>query len=197
MSACLGITANILLNCDNPPVTGVSDTLYLINRDDIDSITFDTLQTTGSNKLVTSINMLTNKYAYKIEGRNNSHEPSSTLRKGRYFDSYEHQVSFKIFDNSPEIKSQIESMVQRGNLVAIVENNYRGQGSVAAFEMYGYQSGLEVAETSRNANEADTQGGYALTLKTPEQQGEGHLPYSILSTDYASTKQLLEGLLTP
>jgi hypothetical protein len=156
MSTCTGITASILINCDQPLVSGTKDTLYLINKEDIDSLLFDSIITTGINKAVSSINLFSGKNIYKIEGRNNSNEPSSTLKKGRYFDTYEHQVSFKIFSNSPAIKSDIESMVQRGNLIAIVENNYRGAGEVAAIELYGYGCGLEVTEGSRNVNDVDT-----------------------------------------
>lgn len=197
MSACTGITASILINCDEPLVVGTKDVLYLVNRDEIDSLTFESISLTGSNKLAISLNMFTGNYIYKIEGRNNSNEPSSTLRKGRYFDTYEHKVAFKVFDNSPETKSQLESMVQKGNLVAIIENNYRGGGDTSAFEIYGFNAGLEITECSRVINDNDTQGAYSLVLKTPDQQGEPHLPYSMLAGDYTATKVMLNGLLVP
>lgn len=195
MSACTGITASILINCDQPLVTGTKDVLYLLNRDDIDSITFEGISTVGYNKLAISISLLTDRNIYKIDGRNSSNEPSSMLRKGRYFDTYEHKVAFKVFDNSPETKSQLESMIQRGNLLAIVENNYRGGGDTSAFEIYGFNAGLEITECSRVINDNDTQGAYSLVLKTPEQQGEPHLPYSFLAGDYTATKAMLNSLL--
>jgi hypothetical protein len=197
MSACTGITASILINCDEPLVVGTKDVLYLVNRDEIDDIAFETILPTGSNRLVISMTLFASKYIYKIEGRNNSNEPSSTLRKGRYFDTYEHKVAFKVFDNSPETKSQLESMVQKGNLVAIIENNYRGGGDTSAFEVYGFNAGLEITECSRVINDNDTQGAYSLVLKTPDQQGEPHLPYSMLAGDYTATKVMLNGLLVP
>ncbi|UPT66884.1 MAG: hypothetical protein M0D57_21055 [Sphingobacteriales bacterium JAD_PAG50586_3] len=176
---------------------GTKDNLYLINRDEIDDITFETILPTGLNRLVISMTLLASKYIYKIEGRNNSNEPSATLRKGRYFDTYEHKVAFKVFDNGPETKSQLESMIQKGNLVAVIENNYRGGGDTSAFEIYGFNAGLEITECSRVINDNDTQGAYSLVLKTPEQQGEPHLPYSLLAGDYTGTKVMLNGLLTP
>jgi hypothetical protein len=197
MSACTGITASILINCDEPLVVGTKDVLYLVNRDEIDDIAFETILPTGSNRLVISMTLIASKYIYKIEGRNNSNEPSSALRKGRYFDTYEHKVAFKVFDNSPETKSQLESMVQKGNLVAIIENNYRGGGDTSAFEIYGFNAGLEITECSRVINDNDTQGAYSLVLKTPDQQGEPHLPYSMLAGDYTATKVMLNGLLVP
>lgn len=197
MSACTGITASILINCDQPLVVGTKDILYLINRDDIDNIMFDSTLDSGINELALSLNLISSRYIYKIEGRNNSNEPSAVLRKGRYFDTYEHKISFKVFGNGPEIKSQLESMIQAGNLVAIIENNYRGTGDVSAFEIYGYNAGLEVIECSRVINDNDTQGAYSIILKTPEQQGEPHLPYSLLAGDYTATKEMLNNLLAP
>ncbi len=197
MSACTGITASILINCDQPLVVGTKDILYLINRDDIDNIMFDSTLDSGINQLALSLNLISSRYIYKIEGRNNSNEPSAVLRKGRYFDTYEHKISFKVFGNGPEIKSQLESMIQAGNLVAIIENNYRGTGDASAFEIYGYNAGLEVIECSRVINDNDTQGAYSIVLKTPEQQGEPHLPYSLLAGDYTATKEMLNNLLAP
>jgi hypothetical protein len=197
MSACTGITASILINCDQPLVVGTKDILYLINRDDIDNIMFDSTLDSGINQLALSLNMISSRYIYKIEGRNNSNEPGTVLRKGRYFDTYEHKISFKVFANGPEIKSQLESMVQAGNLVAIIENNYRGTGDASAFEIYGYNAGLEIVECSRVINDNDTQGAYSIVLKTPEQQGEPHLPYSLLAGDYTATKEMLNNLLAP
>lgn len=197
MSACTGITASILINCDQPLVVGTKDILYLINRDDIDNFIFDSTLYSGSNRLVISLNLISSRYIYKIEGRNNSNEPSSVLRKGRYFDTYEHKISFKVFGNGPEIKSQLESMIQAGNMVAIIENNYRGPADASAFEIYGYNAGLEIVECSRVINDNDTQGAYSIVLKTPEQQGEPHLPYSLLVGDYAATKEMLNNLLAP
>jgi hypothetical protein len=197
MSACTGITASILINCDQPLVVGTKDILYLINRDDIDNIMFDSTLDSGINELALSLNLISSRYIYKIEGRNNSNEPSAVLRKGRYFDTYEHKISFKVFGNGPEIKSQLESMIQAGNLVAIIENNYRGPADVSAFEIYGYNAGLEIVECSRVINDNDTQGAYSIILKTPEQQGEPHLPYSLLAGDYTATKEMLNNLLAP
>lgn len=197
MSACTGITASILINCNQPLVVGTKDILYLINKDDIDSISFESELTSGTNRLVTYLNLIDDKFIYKIEGRNNSNEPSATLRKGRYFDTFEHKISFKVFDNSPETKSQIETMIQKGNLVAIIENNYRGASDKSAFEIYGFNAGLEITECSRVINDNDTQGAYSLVLKTPEQQGEPHLPYSYLAGDYIATKSTLNSLVSP
>ena len=197
MSACTGITASILINCDQPLVVGTKDILYLINKDDIDSIPYENISPTGSNRLALSINMIPSRYIYKIEGRNNSNEPSSVLRKGRYFDTYEHKISFKVFSNGTEIKSQLESMIQAGNMVAVIENNYRGPADASAFEIYGYNAGLEIVECSRVINDNDTQGAYSIVLKTPEQQGEPHLPYSLLVSDYTATKEMLNNLIAP
>lgn len=206
MSTCLGITQSILIDCNNPPVAGTVDRLVLINKDDIQTITYDNAydpdQTSNPTTVVRNIALNSGAMAYVVEGRNNSIEAQATIKKGRYFDTFEHQVMFKIFSNSAYIKKQIEAMLQKGNLVAVVENNFRGANGDAAFEVYGLTSGLEVTEGTRNVTDQDTQGGYALTLKTSEQQGEPKLPVSLVATvqqvgddPYAATKTLVDGLL--
>lgn len=195
MAACDGISASILQNCSNPPVAGTGDVLYLINREDIDVVTLDT---TGidPHAIVTDITLLSGKLAYKVEGRNNSNVAGSELQKGTYFDSYQHNVSFVAFDITPATKAQIEKMVQRGDLIAIVENNNRSATGNTAFEMYGYASGLDVLTQTRNTGDTDSQGSYMIALGSPEVSKEPHLPYSVFDTDYATTKALLEALTT-
>jgi hypothetical protein len=195
MSVCGGITQSILLNCATPPVSGTADKLYLINRSDIASTVFNTTGL-GSHKIIESITLNSGASAFYVEGRNNSNEPNQSLKKGRYFDSYVHGLRFKPFDNAAYVKDQIELMVQRGDLVAIVENNFGGSAGNSKFEAYGYDGGLEVMEAGRNPLDQDTQGAYDILLQTPEESGEPHLPYSVFITDTATTRAMLEGLLS-
>jgi len=194
MALCDGISASITQNCDTPPIAGTADILYLINRSDIDVFTLDTTGI-GPQAIVTNLTLLSGKAAYMVEGRNNSNVAGYELVKGTYFDSYQHNVSFVAFDNSPAVKAQIEKMVQRGDLIAIVENNFRGATGNAAFELYGYTSGLEVLTATRNTGDADSQASHMIALGSPDLSKEPHLPYSVFDTSYATTKALLQGLL--
>jgi len=191
MAQCGGISADILIDCDNPPVGGTSDVLYLFN---LDGATF-TYDTTGilPHKIVDGISLASGQTLFKVEGRNNSITAGVELVKGQYFDSYQHNVGFAAFDITPETKAQIEKMVQSGNLVAIVGNNNRSATGNTAFEIYGITNGLEVLTSVRNVIEND--GIYVLQLGSGELAKEPHLQFSVFDTDYATTLAMLEALL--
>jgi len=193
MSQCGRISANVLIDCDDPMIGGTKDLLYLINIDDwLDA----TITRNGSNsQIIEGVTLPSSTVAYKFEGKNNSLEPKSMLAKGRYYELYDHEIVFKAFNNSPTVKQQIEALA-KGKYVAIVENNHQGDEGNAAFEVYGDESGLELAESERIVTDTDSQGAYTLTLRTSEYAREGHLPATFFLTDYATTKALVVGLLT-
>lgn len=191
MSICGKISANVVLDCDYPLVGGANDNLYLINKEDYDdaTITVDP----ANDQLITDLVLETGTHAYKFEGKNNSVEPRSVLVKQRYAEVYDHEVIFKVFINSADTKVQLEKMA-KGKVIAIIENNYKGDTGAGAFEVYGVETGLQVMEMERVIADADTQGAYNVTLRTSEFAKESHLPSTLLKTDYATTKSLVEGL---
>lgn len=203
MSQCTGITSNILIDCAVPLVSGTKDTLYLINQDDIASYTYADYDANGSaypgnvtNGVISAITMNASTYAYSVQGKNNSNEPSSSLVKGTYDSGFSHDVAFRIFDNNPLIKDQISKMKNK-RLVAVVENAHKGANGEVAFEIYGEICGLELTEAGRSVNDVETTGGYVLRLKTRDDQKEPNLPKSFFITDYAASKAALVALLTP
>jgi hypothetical protein len=191
---CGRISANILLNCDYPIVGGVEDRLILINKADWDNAT---LVRDGSNpQIIESIALETSpaRYAYEVEGKNNSIDVKSTLVKARYSEGYSHEIIYRVFNISPAIKEQIEAKA-KGRLVAITQNNFKGATGNAAFEIHGMDIGLELVEAESNKSDAETQGAYVLTLRTPENFKESHLPATLFDTDFATTKAVVDGLL--
>jgi hypothetical protein len=78
--------------------------------------------------------------------------------------------------------------------IVVIENNFRGETGNAAFEIYGLDVGLELVEMETNKSDAETQGAYVLTLRTPELYKEPHLPATFYVTSYAATKALFNAL---
>jgi hypothetical protein len=191
---CGRISANILLNCDYPIVGGVNDRLILMNKDDWDNATKS--QNASNPQIYENIVLPTSPqaFAYEVEGKNNSIDVKSSLVKARYSDGYSHEIIYRIFNISPEIKEQIEAKA-KGRLVAITQNNFKGQTGSAAFEIHGSDIGLELVEAESNKSDAETQGAYVLTLRTPEAFKESHLPATLFITDFATTKAVVDGLL--
>lgn len=116
---CGAIASGVTLNCTDPLVAGVVATFYIANKDDIASITYDNTNP----MLATDITMKASKFFYKYEGQLQSTEPNFTMVKGKYINQFEHNVSFLVFNISPETKQEILNM-KDGNFVCIVENNY-------------------------------------------------------------------------
>lgn len=191
MSTCGDITANIAVNCLNPIQGGTEDVLYLINRSDWDdaAITYNVSNT----ELIENIVLASGKVAFTYAGVNQSIKPKAEMVKGEYTTFYNHEINFKVFDVSPASKEQLE-LLAKGQMVAIVQNKYKGTGGNAAFEVYGSDSGLECSQNIREISGGDSGGAFDLILKSNEVSLEPHLPKTVFITDYATTKTLVEGL---
>ena len=192
MSNCGQISANVLIDCDNPMIGGANDRLVILNKDDWDAATIT--RDGANNQLITDIVLATGADAYNFEGKNHSVEPSQTLVKQRYAEVYDHQVDFKVFGANAAVKAQLENLV-KGNFVAIIQNNYKGASGSACFEVYGEEVGMEIQELARIISDAETQGAFSIVMKTPEEVKEGHLPATLFDTSFAATKAVVDALI--
>lgn len=192
MSTCGKITANVVIDCDNPMVAGNGDILTLINKEDWDEAVIS--RDPANDQLITGITLATGDIGYKFEGKNSSIEPTQKLVKLKYSEVYDHEVSCKAFKADAATKDQLEKLAA-GKVVAIVENLHKGAGGSSAFEVYGDEIGLELQELERVLADADTQSAFSLVLRTPEIAKEAHLPASLFLTDYATTKAIVDGLV--
>ncbi len=178
MANCNKIVASILKNCYNL-VAGIKDTAYLINIEDIDkdSCAFDPSNPLLLTQLVlkTASPALT---AFKIEGHNYSNEHDTALVKKKYYNAWDHNFRFRIFDNTPEDKLWI-SNASESRFVIIQENNYNKSASPAGrtvFEVLGWDFGLEVKECTRVAADEETQGGWNLLASCSDNPKESNPP---------------------
>lgn len=191
-TACAGLTENVLNNCEKPITGGANDRIWLVNKADIASTTPDP----GNPYLITAITLNSGAYLYKYEGQNNSVDLRAALVRQRYTTVYDHEVIFKVFDNTPEVKKQLAYLGQ-GVVVAIVESNFKGSDDDSAFELYGLDAGLILNANESNKSDADTQGAWNLTISTSEQAKEPGPPKTLSYGSYTSTKAALEALEAP
>lgn len=190
--ACSKLAASIAYNCDTPPVTGLGDRLILIPFDDVDKAlaTFD-----ATNKLLlTNLVMKSGKHGYSVQGFNFSNSYDTALAKGTYLNSYEHNVTFRVFDKSAETKKTISDLTNT-RVIAVIENRVSTGDEASKFEICGWDLGLEVTELTRNQSDADTGGGYVIALKADTQNKEPKLPLTFYKTDAATTLTAIEALL--
>lgn len=179
--SCNKIAANILNNCYNL-VSGIKDTAYLINIDDIDkdSCAFDA----NNGLLLTQLVLKTASpalTAFKIEGHNYSNEHDTALVKKKFYNAWDHNFRFRIFDNTPEDKLWITNATE-SRLVVIIENNYNKAASPAGrtvFEVLGWDHGLEVKECTRVAADEEMQGGWNLLAGCNDQVKESNPPLAL------------------
>lgn len=185
MSSCAKITAGIALNCDKPLVAGNKDLITLINLDDIVGYQ----RNTTNPQIIEGITLVGSPAAkgYKFEGKNSSIDSKSDLIKAKYSENYNHQVIFRVFEDGPDVKLQLEKLA-KGKFVAVIEKNYRGALDKAAFEIRGTDVGLVCTVLTQDSTDADTTGAYVITLASQDGFPEPHLPATFFLTDYATTK---------
>jgi hypothetical protein len=190
MGVCQLLTAGIVFDCNANLVGGVKDRMILVNLEDILSITRDS----ANPQIIEDIVLKTGKVGYVFEGQRNSNDASSEFVKARYSVGYNHQIVFRAFGNNAAIKKTMEQLA-KGSIVAFPENNFKGTDGDAAFEVYGLEVGLQVDSLGSNKSDAETGGAYVITLKTPDDFKEPHLPATIFDTDYATSKAIVDSLL--
>lgn len=192
---CGTITGNILFDCNKPPQAGTRDIMWLIDLDVWDDpATVKTPNATNAMVLET-ITLPVGASAYKIEGRNNSNAPSSTMVEGTYIDQFDHALNFVGFDLSNAAMKIYQDMVG-GKYVAIVEHNFKGTAGQSAFKVYGADAGMKLRTFVIDPNNADTGGAASFGLASTDTSKEPKIPLSVFDTSYATTKTMIEALVS-
>ena len=187
------IFQNIESNCSNRVTSGIEQTVYLINRSDIQNVS--TASEEDYNK-ITGFDLKDDAVAYTAKGykrnltagftRNVSEDTVDTWSDSLTLTGYQFDsASARNFDNM-------------GDVVAIVERKGTKDGD-GTFIALGWENGLFVSEDSWAAG--DNNGARTITMSNLDDAGESCSYYviSIMSgspaePDYEATKAFLEGL---
>lgn len=188
MADCTGkITADILKDCDYLPVGGLELDVVLINEDDInrDAVTFD-----NANRLkMTNLQLKSGKTGYKISGVKQSNGKRYELvKKENAPDKFKQFFSGVVFAPSAANKLQLANLTVGARYIVVVEQKWKGASNAEAFEVLGYNSGLELATLTNNSRESDN--AILFELASPDGYEEPNPPYTLLETSYAATKTL-------
>ena len=194
MSQCVNeIFQNIESTCSNRTVAGIEQTVYLLNRDDIQTVEYDG---DDYNK-VTNITLKSGKHAYSAKGfkknmtcgfeRNVSDDTVDTFTDSLTLTGYQFDAKgARNFDNA-------------GNIVAIVDrkSTKAADGSVI---ILGLENGLFVSADSWAAG--DNNGARTITLSSLTDAGESCSYYvytvsegSPAQESYEATIESLETML--
>ena len=197
-TTCGLISSSIDKNCLDPNVTGINDRIILINYDDIDTITYN-----SSNKLIiegiTLVTASPAKAAYYVDGMNFSNLQKNMMQRSGPRFEYDHNITFKIFDNNPTVKAWIDNAMG-GRFVVIIENNYDNenattQASSSVYEVLGAKYGLEILSAENDKDNKEVGNGWILTLGCNENIKEQTPPHTFFITDKATTAAAIAALL--
>lgn len=191
---CGAIASGVAFDCEHPLVPGANDRLILFNYSELQdaTYTFDA----ANPLIIDSLSPAQGVLAYAFEGQNNSVEPAQNLVKNRYYVGYNHEITFKVFSAAPDTKKVLQEMA-KGRVVAIVQNNWKGDSGEGAFEVYGWETGLEVQELSRTIADAETGGAFNIVLRNNEVSIPGTLPHTLDLGGFTTTLNTINGWLTP
>lgn len=182
------IEKDFLFDCDNLPSAGIEKNVLLVNRQDID---LTASSVTGG---VVDVVLKAGTTGFLIEGikQINSYNYEVTVNTDS-LNRVTHTFIGRIYSLTPENKKQINAFINGANVVAIVENLAKGVDQKDAFEVLGWENGLEIAEGVKNSLEND--GAFVLTLASNEQTLESKAPLTFLDVDYPTTKTKFDNKL--
>ena len=168
-------------DCKNPLIPGVKPKAVLINIEDVD---ID--ETELSDGIITKLILKSGKIGYSAETLEDAISTNVAFAKGTYYSGWDQNFVLRIFDNSPKVKKFINEL-SRSRVIAVVENKYvkynlAGSDEVkgeTVFEVFGFFTGLKLNEATRDSTDADTKGGYVITLGCDDNAKEPMLPITL------------------
>ena len=197
---CGKLTAGVVaLDCHNPLVQGVKGTALIFNHDDID-LDATTIDASG---VMTELKLKAGASAYWVKTKDGGIDTNIAFVKGTYYDGFDQNFVLRLFDNTPAIKAFLNELAILGAKVCVVvQNKYVKMKPTApelkgetVYELFGFYTGLELNELTRDSTDTDTKGGYAVTLGCDENQKEPSLPITVFKTSLSATDDMLNALV--
>lgn len=194
---CATVVNDLLYDCNNKSVGGLVQTVKLINRCDIDVSEWTltdgvppacahTIEFTGTDPA--TLNAVT---VQGIPGKRllNATFASSNTDFGTYFT---HTLSLFAQGLTQQALCNIKALGNGAELIAIVEQNFKGVDNLDAFMVYGWDTGLKLADMTHDFNENN--GNSVIPLSSLDPDLEPNPPRTLLMTDYATTKAFFDSL---
>jgi hypothetical protein len=180
------IQKNITSNCDTRRNSGVEVLAWIYNRKDA-IVTYDP---TNKSK-ITSIANVATKQAYSItgiaRGLNGGH---SRVKDTTFGDSFTHRVNLYVFEVTAEDVENIDNMDD----VFVVFERLNTPSDDGKFVARGVKYGLTVNSDEMDENE--NKGARVLELTSMEEGEEPYSSYTVLDSDAATTRDMLNATLT-
>lgn len=174
--------------CGKPAIAGTTARVILISYSDVDKP-----KSVVSDNVISSLILKAGATGYEVDSLPNATVGSDTINAGTYLKTHQHNVIVRIFKKSEAAKKFVNGLTN-SRVIAIVENNDTGDNGDTKYEVYGWDSGLELTEIVVTTEMTDGV-AYQVTLANGTIAQEGSLPMSLFNTDEATTDLMVDGLL--
>lgn len=175
--------------CGKTPIAGTTARVILISYSDIDKA-----KSAVTDNVISSLILKAGATGYEVDSLPNATVGSDTINAGTYLKTHQHNVVVRIFKKSEAAKKFVNGLTN-ARVIAIVENNDTGDNGDTKYEVYGWDSGLELTEITVTTEMTDGV-AYQVTLANGTIAQEGSLPMSLFNTDEKTTDLMVNGLLT-
>lgn len=174
--------------CGKPAIAGTTARVILLSYSDADKS-----KSVVTDNVISSLILKAGATGYEVDSLPNATVGSDTINAGTYLKTHQHNVVVRIFKKSEAAKKFVNGLTN-ARVIAIVENNDTGDNGDTKYEVYGWDSGLELTEITVTTEMTDGV-VYQVTLANGTIAQEGSLPMSLFDTDEATTDLMVEGLL--
>lgn len=174
--------------CGKPAIAGTTARVILLSYSDVDKS-----KSVVSDNVISSLILKAGATGYEVDSLPNATVGSDSINAGTYLKTHQHNVVVRIFKKSEAAKKFVNGLTN-ARVIAIVENNDTGDNGDTKYEVYGWDSGLELTEITVTTEMTDGV-AYQVTLANGTIAQEGSLPMSLFNTDEKTTDLMVEGLL--
>lgn len=174
--------------CGKPAIAGTTARVILLSYSDVDKS-----KSVVTDNVISSFILKAGATGYEVDSLPNATVGSDTINAGTYLKTHQHNVVVRIFKKSEAAKKFVNGLTN-ARVIAIVENNDTGDNGDTKYEVYGWDSGLELTEITVTTEMTDGV-AYQVTLANGTIAQEGSLPMSLFNTDEETTDLMVEGLL--
>lgn len=174
--------------CGKPAIAGTTARVILLSYSDVDKS-----KSVVTDNVISSLILKAGATGYEVDSLPNATVGSDTINAGTYLKTHQHNVVVRIFKKSEAAKKFVNGLTN-ARVIAIVENNDTGDNGNTKYEVYGWDSGLELTEITVTTEMTDGV-AYQVTLANGTIAQEGSLPMSLFNTDEKTTDLMVDGLL--
>lgn len=174
--------------CGKPAIAGTTARVILLSYSDVDKS-----KSVVTDNIISSLILKAGATGYEVDSLPNATVGSDTINAGTYLKTHQHNVVVRIFKKSEAAKKFVNGLTN-ARVIAIVENNDTGDKGDTKYEVYGWDSGLELTEITVTTEMTDGV-AYQVTLANGTIAQEGSLPMSLFNTDEKTTDLMVDGLL--